>query len=163
MIFTIVNKIYIDSVFKKSFEEANIAYQRFSAQPTILNNMLWYAVAETDTNYLVTFYSLFDVKNRATKFTIIPKNHQLLDMNHPDLETLKWFSKDYFALHKIDTTNQIIYKDLRYPLLNENDSNSSLFSFELVKEENRWNTKPFFGRSISKENFNQFIDRIFGN
>ncbi len=163
MVFTIINKISMDSVFEKSFKEANIHYSRFSAQPTILNNMLWYAVAETDTNYHLTFYSLFDKENSATKFTIISKNHDILDMNHPDLKTLTWFSKDYYTLSKIDSTGQIIYKDLRYPLLNENDSNSSLFRFELVQEGDRWNTKQSFGPSISKDVFNQFIDRIFDN
>lgn len=163
MLFTIVNKIYIDSVFKKSFQKAEISYSRFSAQPTILNNFLWYAVAETDNNYHVTFYSLFDESDVATQFSTIPKNHDLLDMSHPDLQTLLWFSKDYYALQKIDSTNQIVYKDLRYPLLKEDDINSSLFSFELVKEGDRWNTRPFFGRSISSEDFDQFVGRIFGN
>ncbi len=163
MLFTIGNKFYVDSVFKKSFQVANIEYNRFSAQPTILNNMLWYSVAETDTHFHLTFYSLFDEEDRATKFTVIPKNHDLLEMSHPDLKTLKWFSKDYYALNKIDTTGQIIYKDLRYPLLKEDDVNSSLFSFELINDGIRWDTKPYFGGGgISKEDFNQFVDRIFG-
>jgi len=163
LLFTIGNKMYIDSVFKRSYEKAEIRYNRFSAQPTILNNFLWYSVAETDTDYKLTFYSIFDETNIATKFASLPKNHDFLDMNHPDLEVLKWFSKDYYALQKIDSTDQIIYKDLRYPLLKEDDINSSLFSFELVKNGNRWDTKPFFGRSISEEDFDKFLRRIFGN
>ena len=153
----------MDSVFKKSFKEANISYERFSAQPTILNNFLWYSVAETDQDYQLTFYSLFDRENLATKFTAIPKNHHLLDMDHPDLKVLKWFSKDYFSLSRIDSTDQIVYRDLRYPLLKEDDPTSSLFRFTLVKEGSRWNTAPFNGPSISKEDFNQFVNRIFGN
>lgn len=163
MLFTIGNKFYMDSVFKKSFKEANINYNRYSAQPTILNNFLWYSVAETEDQYYATFYSLFDKGNLATHMIPIPKNHDLLDMSHHDLEILKWFSNDYFTLQKIDSTGQIIYKDLRYPLLKENDANSSLFSFELVKDGDRWDTKPLFGRSISEEDFDQFLDRIFGN
>lgn len=142
MLFTIGNKIYIDSVFKKSYEKAEINYNRFSAQPTILNNFLWYSVAETDTDYKLTFYSIFDDADVATKFASLPKNHDLVDMNHPDLEVLKWFSKGYFSLYEIDSTKRIIYNDLRYPLLNEDDINSSLFSFELVQEGDRWNTRP---------------------
>ncbi len=163
LLLTIGNKLYINSVFKKSFKKAEIEYTRFSAQPTFLNNALWYSVAETETDYYLGFYSHFDDADIATKFSIIPKNRHGLDMNHPDLKTLRWFSKDYFTIHKIDSTGQLIYKDLRYPLLKEGDVNSSLFSFELIKEGDRWNTKQYIGRGISQEDFDQFINRIFGN
>ena len=163
MLFTIVNKFYIHDVFKQSFKNAHINYKRFSAQPTILNNALWYAVAEREDDYVVTFYSVFDTKNRATKFTSIPKNHSLIDIEHPDIKTLRWFSKDYFSFSFTDSTKQIVYKDLRYPLLDEDNKNSSLFTFELVKDNDRFNTKPYFDGNIKKEDFNKFINRIFGN
>ncbi|MFY0630502.1 MAG: metal-dependent hydrolase [Flavobacteriaceae bacterium] len=163
MLFTIGNKIYMDSVFKKSFQKADIEYNRFSAQPTLLNNFLWYSVAETDTNYHLAFYSVFDKSSTADNIITLPRNQDLLDMSHTDLQVLAWFSNDYYTLSKVDSTNRIIYKDLRYPLLRENDPNSSLFRFELIKEGDRWNTQQSFDREISKEDFNQFIDRIFGS
>ena len=146
MILTIGNKLYVDQTFKKSFQKANINYSKFSAQPTILNNVLWYAVAETDKNYTVSFYSIFDDTNTPLNFINIPKNHKLLDVDHPDIKTLRWFSNEFYTLSILN--NKIIYKDLRYPLLDVRDSTSSLFSFELIKEGNRWNTK-----SLSKERF----------
>ena len=146
MIFTIGNKLYVDHFFKTSFNQAKINYSRFSAQPTILNNFLWYAVAETDKNYTVSFYSIFDDTNTPPNFINIPKNHKLLDVDHQDIKTLRWFSNEFYTLSILN--NKIIYKDLRYPLLDLRDSTSSLFSFELIKEGNRWNTK-----SLSKERF----------
>lgn len=146
MIFTIGNKLYVDHFFKTSFNQAKINYSRFSAQPTILNNFLWYAVAETDKNYTVSFYSIFDDTSTPLNFINIPKNHMLLDVDHPDIKTLRWFSNEFYTLSILN--NKIIYKDLRYPLLDVRDSTSSLFSFELIKEGNRWNTK-----SLSKERF----------
>lgn len=146
IIFTIGNKLYVDHFFKTSFNQAKINYSRFSAQPTILNNFLWYAVAETDENYTVSFYSIFDDTNTPPNFINIPKNHKLLDVDHPDIKTLRWFSNEFYTLSILN--NKIIYKDLRYPLLDLRDSTSSLFSFELIKEGNRWNTK-----SLSKERF----------
>ena len=146
MIFTIGNKLYVDHFFKTSFNQAKINYSRFSAQPTILNNFLWYAVAETDKNYTVSFYSIFDDTNTPPNFINIPKNHKLLDVDHQDIKTLRWFSNEFYTLSILN--NKIIYKDLRYPLLDVRDSTSSLFSFELIKEGNRWNTK-----SLSKERF----------
>ena len=146
MILTIGNKLYVDHFFKTSFNQAKINYSRFSAQPTILNNFLWYAVAETDKNYTVSFYSIFDDTNTPPNFINIPKNHKLLDVDHQDIKTLRWFSNEFYTLSILN--NKIIYKDLRYPLLDLRDSTSSLFSFELIKEGNRWNTK-----SRSKERF----------
>ena len=146
MILTIGNKLYVDHFFKTSFNQAKINYSRFSAQPTILNNFLWYAVAETDKNYTVSFYSIFDDTNTPPNFINIPKNHKLLDVDHQDIKTLRWFSNEFYTLSILN--NKIIYKDLRYPLLDLRDSTSSLFSFELIKEGNRWNTK-----SLSKERF----------
>ena len=146
MIFTIGNKLYVDHFFKTSFNQAKINYSRFSAQPTILNNFLWYAVAETDKNYTVSFYSIFDDTNTPPNFINIPKNHKVLDVDHPDIKTLRWFSNEFYTLSILN--NKIIYRDLRYPLLDLRDSTSSLFSFELIKEGNRWNTK-----SLSKERF----------
>ena len=146
MIFTIGNKLYVDHFFKTSFNQAKINYSRFSAQPTILNNFLWYAVAETDKNYTVSFYSIFDDTNTPPNFINIPKDHKLLDVDHQDIKTLRWFSNEFYTLSILN--NKIIYKDLRYPLLDLRDSTSSLFSFELIKEGNRWNTK-----SLSKERF----------
>ena len=146
MILTIGNKLYVDHFFKTSFNQAKINYSRFSAQPTILNNFLWYAVAETDKNYTVSFYSIFDDTNTPPNFINIPKNHKLLDVDHQDIKTLRWFSNEFYTLSILN--NKIIYKDLRYPLLDVRDSTSSLFSFELIKEGNRWNTK-----SLSKERF----------
>tara|TARA_B110000003_G_scaffold9602_1_gene9896 strand:- start:18534 stop:19589 length:1056 start_codon:yes stop_codon:yes gene_type:complete len=160
IMFTIGNKLYVDTVFEKSFKEANINFNRFSAQPTILNNLLWYAVAETDTNYHVTFYSIFDLNNTTTQFTIIPKNHDLLDINHPDLKTLRWFSKDFYAISS-DDNNEIIYKDLRYPLLDLKDPTSSLFSFILVKEGYRWNTRSLSEERFKENNMKELTKELF--
>ena len=161
LFFTVGNKLYVDSVFKTSFKEANINYQRFSAQPTLLNNALWYAVAETDINYQVTFYSIFDKKNTSPTFISIPKNHTLLNVDHPDIKTLRWFSKDFYALAVSKTSDQIIYKDLRYPLLDQNDPNSSLFSFRLVEEGNRWNTKNLSEERFKDQNAQDFVTDMF--
>ena len=132
LLLTIGNKFYTDSVLEESFEEAGIEAQRFNSQPALLSNFLWYAVAETDDTYYVQFYSIFDAVDRPKNIIAIPANHDFLDMNHPDLQTLTWFSNGFYALDKISATGQIRYKDLRFPLLDENDPKSSLFGFDLI-------------------------------
>ena len=141
MLFTLGNKIYIDSVFKKSFEKANVSYLRFRTQPTILNNMLWYGIAETKTEYKIGYYSLFDKKNIVNKLITIPKNQSVVDMNQPDLKRLSWFSNQYYFIEKKENPSRIIYNDLRY-VMNTNDSIKAMMNFEIKKEGLHWTTKP---------------------
>ncbi len=162
MLFTIGNKLYVDSVFEKSFDKANISYSRFSTQSTIMNNVLWYGIAETKTDYKVGFYSLFDSKPEIDTILTIPKNHNLLNVNHPDIKTLTWFSNDYYNLVKIDSSKNIEYLDLRYPLLNPNDVGTSVFKFELKEKDDRWDMVPFSGKRPSKEDLKEFTKRFWG-
>lgn len=162
MLFTIGNKIYMDSVFKKSFDKANISYNRFSTQPTIMNNVLWYGIAETENEYKVGFYSLLDKKSEVDTILTIPKNRKLLDINHQDIKILTWFSNGYYNLAPIDSSKNVQYLDLRYPLLNPNNAETSMFRFELMQENNRWDMVPFSGKPPSKEDLKEFTKRFYG-
>ncbi|WP_420552383.1 metal-dependent hydrolase [Tenacibaculum aiptasiae] len=162
MLFTIGNKIYMDSVFKKSFDRADISYSRFSTQPTIMNNVLWYGIAETENDYKVGFYSLLDKKSELDTILTIPKNRDLLDVNHKDIKVLTWFSNGYYNLVPMDSSKNIQYLDLRYPLLNPNNSETSMFRFELMKENNRWDMVPFSGKPPSKDDLKEFTKRFYG-
>lgn len=73
MLFTLGNKLYIDLIFKKSLKENSISFSRFSSQPAIFNNILWYGIAETESDYFVADHSLFDTKNRFLNFRKITK------------------------------------------------------------------------------------------
>ncbi len=162
LLFTIINKTYINRVFKNTFDKSGINYHRFSVQPTIFNNILWYGIAETDDSYKIVFYSLFDKSDPTENILSLPKDHHLLDISHSDLKKLTWFSNDYFNLQNIDST-AIRYNDLRYPLLNPKDKNSSIFSFKLKKNGNRWETMPFFEKTPTKKDLELFWKRILGN
>jgi inner membrane protein len=162
MIFTIVNKFYIDSVFKNSFKKAGISYQRFTAQPTILNNILWYAVAETETKYHLAFYSLFDKSNVSEKIITVDKNHDIIDMTNANLKTLTWFSNGFYNISKKDKVGTYKYVDLRYPMLNPEDATTSVFNFTIFYENDKWDILPFAGVAPKKEDFNLFIERIKG-
>ena len=162
MIFTIFNKLYMDSVFKKSFEKGGISYHRFSAQPTILNNILWYAVAETETQYHLTFYSLLDKTATANKIITVDKNHDIIDMADKNLKTLTWFSNNYYNISKAKKVGTYKYVDLCYPMLNPDDANTSVFNFTIFNKNNEWDILPFNGNTPSKEDFAKFIERLKG-
>lgn len=162
LVFTVINKLYIDSVFEKSFKKAGINIERFSAQPTILNNILWYAVAETEEQYHLTFYSLLDDKSISDKFITVEKNHSIIDMSDTNLQTLAWFSNQYFNISKKDKIGTYKYVDLRYPMLNPDDLNSSIFNFTIYNENNEWDILPFDGNPPNKEDFAIFLERLKG-
>lgn len=162
MLFTIGNKLYINSVFKKSFDKANVEYIRYRAQPTILNNALWYGIAETNIDYKIAYYSIFDKNSTADNIISIPKNFTLLQMNEPGLQQLTWFSDQYYLVEAKENPSKIIYNDLRYLMLNSNDSVSPVMSLELKKEGSRWTTKPYTNFTISKGFLNRFWTRLKG-
>ncbi|MGG8496772.1 metal-dependent hydrolase [Tenacibaculum sp. TC6] len=162
MLFTLGNKLYMDRIFKKSFRNANISFDRFSVQPTIMNTILWYGIAETKDTYKVGFYSLLDSKSELDTILTIPKNHQLIDKNNQDIKTLAWFSNNYYNLVANNANDTIQYVDLRYPLLDPKDINSSVFRFQLVQKENRWDILPFSGKMPSTKSMKPFLNRLSG-
>ncbi|MCH2196553.1 metal-dependent hydrolase [Kordia sp.] len=138
MLFTIVNKFYINSVFEKSMAEQGIEYKRYNTEASILNNILWYGIAETETDYHVAYYSLFDTKDVFTDWKTIPKNHDLISKSNSDLASLAWFSNYYYNLEKQED-GTYTYSDLRYPSIDTGNGNSAVFSFTIYEDGNRLN------------------------
>lgn len=159
---TVITKLYMDGIFKNSFDKAGISYHRFSAQPTLLNTILWYGVAETETQYYLTFYSMFDNSSTADQFITIDKQHQLLNMKDENLKTLAWFSNGYFNLTEDSQEGIYKYTDLRYPILDPENKDSSVFKFTIIQKNGIWDIVPFEGTPPSKRDFKKFIQRLKG-
>ena len=163
LLLTVINKLNITQIFKNSFDKANIKYTRFRTQPSIFNNVLWYGIAETETDYMVGYYSLFDQHRNVSDMMRIPKQHDLANLSHPDLERLSWFSDGYFRLESTSSQDTLRYKDLRYPLLNPKDENSSVFNFKLFQTGERWDIRQDFDRTPTSKDFEAFWQRLKGN
>lgn len=142
MMFTLGNKLYMDSIFKKSLQSNNISYKRCYTQPTIFNNILWYGVAERDSTYYVGYYSLLDKANMFSDFKELNKERALSAEEFQRIKDLAWFSNDYYSIYKVGE-NEFQYNDLRYPLTSGENSTSSVFKFLLYEESGEINMKPF--------------------
>ena len=162
MMFTLVNKYHVHGVYKRALAEEQIDYLRFQTQPTILNNFLWYGIAETTDAYFVGFYSILDATPTVSKWHRLPKNHDLLGDMPKDLETLSWFSGGYYNLSETSDPNTFLYKDLRYPMMDENDPNSTIFKFTITKKEDRWEATPFNVPDVNRGSLDSFWTRIKG-
>jgi inner membrane protein len=157
-----VNKFYINSIFKKALIADGIPYIRYTTQPTILNNILWYSIAESKEAYYVSFYSLLDSSSSNLSWKRIPKNHSLMDIEHPDIQKLKWFSNGYYNFESVKGGEELRYNDLRYIMLVPDGTYDFVFSFLIFKDGERYNTLPFYGKKPSKRDFEFFIKRING-
>ena len=162
MMFTLVNKYHVHGVYKRALAEEQIDYLRFQTQPTILNNFLWYGIAETTDAYFVGFYSILDATPTVSRWHRLPKNHDLLGDMPKDLETLSWFSGGYYNLSKTSDPNTFLYKDLRYPMMDENDPNSTIFKFTITKKEDCWEAAPFYAPEVNRGSLDSFWTRIKG-
>ena len=162
MMFTLVNKYHVHGVYKRALAEEQIDYLRFQTQPTILNNFLWYGIAETTDAYFVGFYSILDATPTVSKWHKLSKNHDLLGDMPKDLETLSWFSGGYYNLSETSDPNTFLYKDLRYPMMDENDPNSTIFKFTITKKEDRWEAAPFYAPEVNRGSLDSFWTRIKG-
>ncbi len=134
---TFYNKAKINKVMEHTLAEQNIKYSRYMTGPTILNNLLWSATAETDSSYYTGLYS-FNDKEPKFKLFEVPKNYDLLDYKPDDkvIKTLQWFSKDYYSvIQRKDGLLQI--NDIRYGTFDgeETDEDSYIFRFILDKDE----------------------------
>ncbi|NNF86613.1 MAG: metal-dependent hydrolase [Winogradskyella sp.] len=158
---TCVNKLYINSIYKSSLEESAITYTQFQTQPTIFNNILWYGVAESETSYYLGFYSLFDKSNRLKEWITIEKNHEKLNLQHPDITTLSWFSKGYFNVVELENEGEYMYNDLRYPPLIMDEPKSSVFTFKIQQIEERWDMVPFESKFSDEATFKNSMQLMF--
>jgi inner membrane protein len=162
MMLTIVNKYHVNGVYKRALAEDQIDYLRFQTQPTILNNFLWYGIAETADYYFVGFYSILDASPTVSKWHKLSKNHDLIGYMPKDLETLSWFSGGYYSLSETSDPNTFLYKDLRYPMMDENDPNSTIFKFTITKREDRWEAAPFSAPDVNRGSLDSFWTRLKG-
>ena len=162
MLLTLANKHHVNGVYKQSLADQKIEYLRFQTQPTILNNILWYGTAETAEAYYVGFYSIFDTEATVSKWHKLPKNHELIGGMPKDLETLAWFSSGYYNLNETADPDTFLFKDLRYPLMDESDPNSSIFKFTITKKDDRWEAAPFYASDVSSDALDSFWTRLKG-
>ena len=133
---TFYNKAKVNKVMEQTLADQNIEYTRYMTGPTILNNLLWSATAETDSSFYTGLYSFYDTEQKFKLFEI-PKNHNLIDYNSDDkvVNTLKWFSKDYFSvMRRKDGLLQI--NDMRFGTFDGKDVNEDSYIFRFVVDKN---------------------------
>lgn len=163
---TFVNKSIANAHFKKSLEDNHIAYQDYMSNPTILNNILWYSVVNSDSILKVGEYSLLQ-KDKPIEWRSYPINKMLLDnCESPDARMLTWFSQGFsFTLLNNDTLEVFIPKFGRGDLDKTEAKETFLFYYKLFKKDGKWEMdahQPSNEEMKFKEGFLQLIKKIKG-
>ena len=136
LLFTIYNKNRVDKLFEQSLAAENIPYTRYTVSPTILNNILWNGVAETDSFYYQSFYSFFDDTPRFVDFKKEAKNHHLIKGHENDrsIRILKWFSNDYYSIIR-RKDGRLQLNDMRYGSRSGQYQSDDDYIFKFLLEE----------------------------
>ena len=129
MLFTIWNKSRINSVFEKTLQAENIEYKRYMTSPSILNNVLWFCLAERENDYVFGLYSVFD-KKKEVQLETLDKNWNFLDAQKDDkvINTLRWFSNDYYAV-MIRRDGSLQINDMRFGTFDGSAKNEESYIF----------------------------------
>ncbi|MEZ5040794.1 MAG: metal-dependent hydrolase [Saprospiraceae bacterium] len=165
MLFTFWNYFRVKQVFQESLAQQGIAYTDLMISPTILNNILWQGVAESDTAFYLGNYSILDHQANIPSFTSIPKQHHLLApyKDQRAVKILKWFSNGYFNVLQLPD-GRFQLNDLRFGTFGEfKDENSYIFKFILKDINGELEVFPFRDNPPDMgKTFNELIERIKG-
>jgi inner membrane protein len=138
LIYNMWHKSVVNHNFEATLASKNIHYQRYYTNPTLFNNIVWTGIAEGDTAYYFGQFGFNDCRQTFDPISVIPKNHQLLDVVPPDSRAgyfLRWFSDGYYNVlpHGRDTLQ---VNDLRFGLLGDSlRGKNYVFPFLVSKNE----------------------------
>jgi inner membrane protein len=165
MIGTLYTKSKVETVFKNSLESNSINYSRMLTTPTILNNILWYGIAESDSVYYCGYYSIFDSK-KSVDLTPVPKSRDITEPYKETklIKTLAWFSEYYY--NAMPTNGDTIqYNDLRYGTMSFkfDKAEDFIFHFNLLKVDQGINLLPEERPKNNRRDLKTFWERLKGN
>jgi len=127
--------------FQNSLFKQQIPYLAIQTKPTPLNSILWTANVETNTSFLIGYYSLLDTDD-TIDFEEFPKNHHLLGTleNDPLITRLIVLSQGWYTIEKIK--DKIFFNDLRFGKMGiHKESSPFVFSYELYSKNDRLHAK----------------------
>ena len=113
LLFSLFSKFTVENRVREIALRQNIHYKKHFTTPTPLNNLLWYAVLESDSGYYTSYRSLFDTKQDMA-FQYFPRNSGLAGKLHDPVQfkKLQAFSQGYYTLEKRKDT--LVFSDLRF-------------------------------------------------
>jgi inner membrane protein len=149
--------------FESALEEQNIAYTEIETKPAPLQAILWSANVETETAFLIGYYSLFD--SQPISFEKHPKNHQLLGelAENEKIKRLIAITNGFYTITEAD--GKLYLNDLRFGTLSV-DPNNQQYVFSYLLEGTKENLSITENRKRpedAKNIINELWQRVKGN
>ncbi|MTI20042.1 metal-dependent hydrolase [Fulvivirga sp. RKSG066] len=138
LVFSVVVKQHVNSVFEDSFAKENMKVSRYDTRPAPLNTLLWTSNAELADGYKIGYYSLLD-NNKDIAYFYFPKNHDFLTpyRQDEDVKQLIDLTNGWYTIQPV--AKGVIYNDLRFGqrtgwLEKEGDF---VFSYHIYREDDK--------------------------
>jgi inner membrane protein len=165
--YTFINKSQANTIFESSLKSNKIDYYQYMTNPTILNNFLWYGIAQNDSTLYIGEKSLL-FPSRDIQWLSYPRNHSLL-VNYPDTkraDVLNWFGQGYDISEKNnDTLNVYCVKFGRTNMMETGLKSSFVFHYKLfnaVGRDTMTMEEPNDNSAPIKEGIKDIYERIMG-
>lgn len=136
LIFTFYQKVKVDRIFETSLKDQNVPYHRYMTQPTIFNNVLWMGMAEGDSAFYFSLYSILDKEAKFSPVKVLEKNHDLISKyeNDRSIKILKWFSDHYYNI-TIRPDGKMQFNNLRFGMRGSEETGYNyIFGFSLEEK-----------------------------
>jgi inner membrane protein len=165
--FTFVNKMRAETIAQEPILKNNIPATAHITNPTMLNNILWYAVGSNDSTIFIGEFSLLHPQN-PIKWHSYPRNLHLTEQckSKKDVAILKWFADPYtIAEANGDTLNIYAVKFGRTNMEENELKKTFIFHYKLYQKngtEMMGMQQPNEKNSNLKKGFIDLWERICG-
>jgi inner membrane protein len=133
---TFFNKARAERIVEASIVKNNIPATAHMTNPTMLNNILWYAVGSNDSTVFIGEFSLLHSQN-PIKWHSYPRNQHLMEQSKSkkDVAILKWFGDPYtIAEPNGDTLNVYAVKFGRTNMQETELKKTFIFHYKLYQK-----------------------------
>ena len=167
LLFTFYNKVQAQNIAADSIEQNKIPAKAHMTNPTMLNNILWYALASNDSTIYIGEFSLLHKENPITWHSF-QRNQQWMNesKSKKDVEILRWFGDPYTIAEKNgDTLNMYAVKFGRTNMKETEMKKTFVFHYKLFREngiEKMGMEQPDQKNANIKEGIQDLWERICG-
>lgn len=111
--YAVIHKVTMDRTVERLLAQQHVQYTRTFITPTVMNNWLWYVVAEDAHGYHIGFRSVFDTTD-TLELRYFPRNEELLRglAHDAELHLLLRFSQGFYTVER--QRDKLVFNDLRF-------------------------------------------------
>lgn len=159
---TVVNKLYIDTVFTTSLKNQKVEFSRLMTSPMPFSNILWLGIAEGKDCYYTGYYSILD-RDDAIIFSMDKKNHDYINglTGYNSIKNLINFARDYYSVDV--KQGELVFNDLRYGSFASGGAKKEyMFSYIIKNNDGRLKIVRKVHSRVTPDTLKILIKRISG-